>query len=260
MPLRDTPAIGTARNGSEPAQDAARRVRKTSEVVAMRIVKDIVDRGMVEGDRLPLEADMVRNYEVSRASLREALRILEAQGLIVLRPGRGGGPTVGASDPAHLARTATLYFHLDGTSYEEMFIAHLELECEVTAEAATNPDRRLVERTLRPFTDEAGQADGAPQRAHILAFHPSVASVCPNRVLVLLTNALAHIVRTHVLASMEPVHMHAAVAAEHGQLARAIIAGDEGRARTLTERHFRAQLDYYREHWPARLARPIEWR
>lgn len=261
MPLRDAPPIGTARNGSlEQGSDGPRRIRKTSEIVAMKIVKDIVDRGLVEGDRLPLEADMVRQYRVSRASLREALRLLEVQGLIALRPGRGGGPTVGAADPAHLARTATLFFHLDGTSYEELFLAHLELECEVTAKAATHPDRALVEELLSPFVAEVAPGDDALQRAHLREFHQRVIDACGNRVLHLVTNTLSHIVRTHVLASMEPVHMQAAVIAEHRQLARAIIAGNESRARSLTERHFRAQLDYYREQWSTRLARPIEWR
>src|SRR5688500_9697181 len=72
VPLRDAPHIGTAGPVTEQGGDGPRRVRKTSEVVAMQIVKDIVDRGLVEGDRLPLEAAMVRQYRVSRASLREA--------------------------------------------------------------------------------------------------------------------------------------------------------------------------------------------
>src|SRR5687768_6499818 len=105
VPLRDAPHVGTAGTvAGEQGSDGPRRIRKTSEVVAMQIVRDIVDRGLVEGDRLPLEAAMVRQYRVSRASLREALRLLEVQGLISLRPGRGGGPAVGAADPQHLAR------------------------------------------------------------------------------------------------------------------------------------------------------------
>ena len=261
MPLRDAPQIGTA--GTVPAEqgsDGPRRIRKTSEVVAMQIVRDIVDRGLVEGDRLPLEAAMVRQYRVSRASLREALRLLEVQGLISLRPGRGGGPAVGAADPQHLARTATLFFHLDGTSYEELFLAHLELECEVSGMAAANPDRDLVEKLLSPFAAEVDPADEELRRAHLREFHLRVVDACGNRVMHLVTNALSHIVRTHVLASMEPVHMQAAVIAEHRQLARAIIAGNEPRARALTERHFRAQLAYYRQQWASRLSRPIEWR
>lgn len=226
----------------------------------MQIVKDIVDRGLVEGDRLPLEAEMVQGYRVSRASLREALRLLEVQGLISLRPGRGGGPTVGAADPEHLARTATLFFHLDGTSYEELFQAHLEVECEVSAMAATNPDRARVEELLSRFEREVEPDDDALTRAHVREFHLRVADACGNGVLALVANTLSYIVRTHVLANMEPVHMHDTVIAEHRQLAKLIVSGDAARARHLTRRHFTAQLDYYRAHWASRLARPIEWR
>jgi DNA-binding FadR family transcriptional regulator len=261
VPLRDAPQIGTAGTAVvEQGGDGARRIRKTSEVVAMQIVKDIVDRGLVEGDRLPLEAAMVRQYRVSRASLREALRLLEVQGLISLRPGRGGGPVVGAADPQHLARTATLFFHLEGTSYDELFVAHLELECEVSALAAANPDRSRVEEVMSRFVEEVDPADEALIRAHVREFHLRIAGACGNGVIELIANTLSYIVRTHVLASMEPVHMHAAVIAEHRQLAKAIIAGNVQRARDLTRRHFRAQLDWYRQQWSSRLAGPIEWR
>ena len=93
-------------------QEERSRTVKASERVAQDIVRDIVRRGLQTGDRLPLEAAMVEEYGVSRTSLREALRILEVQGLISLKPGPGGGPVVGTVEPSHLARTAALYFHL----------------------------------------------------------------------------------------------------------------------------------------------------
>lgn len=224
----------------------------------MQIVEDIVAQGLGPGDRLPLEAAMVRDYRVSRASLREALRLLEVQGLISLRPGRGGGPTVGRVDAAHFARTATLFFHLEGTTYEELFLAHLELEVEASGMAAANPDRDLVRSLLSPFLDGA-RAGGTDDHAHLREFHRAVLDASGNRVFRLLTSSLSHIVRTHVLATMEPVHMREQIVAEHGQMARAIVSGHVGRARDLTERHFRAQLDFYRSQWAVRLQQPIEW-
>ena len=69
-----------------------RPVWKTSEVVAFAVARDIVEHGLRSGDRLPLEAEMVEQYGVSRESLREALRLLEAQGIVSIRRGPGGGP------------------------------------------------------------------------------------------------------------------------------------------------------------------------
>ncbi len=79
------------------------RPLKTSERVARDIVHDIAVQRLQPGDALPAEADMIGQYGVSRESLREALRLLEVQGLIAIRRGPGGGPTVGTVDPANLA-------------------------------------------------------------------------------------------------------------------------------------------------------------
>ena len=100
-------ASDASMNGAGGAgfEDGERRVAKTSETVALNLVRDIMARGLKTGDRLPLEAAMLQEYRVSRASLREALRLLEVQGLISLKPGPGGGPVVGRVDARHLART-----------------------------------------------------------------------------------------------------------------------------------------------------------
>src|SRR4051812_38735818 len=61
------------------ASDVQRTVWKTSEVVAFAVARDIVQLGLQHGDRLPLEAEMLEQYGVSRESLREALRLLELE-------------------------------------------------------------------------------------------------------------------------------------------------------------------------------------
>ena len=101
--------------------DHRRRTAKTAEHVALAIVHDIVAGGMATGDRLPSEAAMLTQYRVSRSSLREGLRLLEVQGLITLKPGPVGGAVVGTVDPRNLARISTLYLHLGGAHYRELF-------------------------------------------------------------------------------------------------------------------------------------------
>src|SRR5439155_15826548 len=119
--------------------------RKTSERIALEIVHDIVAQGLQAGDHLPLEAAMVEHYGVSRASLREALRLLEVQGLIALKPGPGGGPVVGSVDAPSLARTTTLYFHLGGMTYGELYQTQEMLEPLCAELAARHPDRETVQ-------------------------------------------------------------------------------------------------------------------
>src|SRR4029078_1313915 len=82
-------------SGGMLAPGVPRPVWKTSEVVAFAVARDIVDHGLQSGDGWLLEAEMVEQYHVSRESLREALRLLEAQGIVSIRRGPGGGPGLG---------------------------------------------------------------------------------------------------------------------------------------------------------------------
>jgi DNA-binding GntR family transcriptional regulator len=63
-----------------------------------------------------------------------------------------------------------------------------------------------------------------------------------------------------VLASMDPVELHAGIVAEHAAIAAAVADGDKPAAHRLTAEHFGAQHDFYRRTLPARLAQLIEWR
>ena len=103
-----------------------RRTEKISEIIAREIIRDC--RGMPPGTMLPSEAKLLELYRVSRASLREALRLLEVQGLIIMRPGPGGGPMVAEADSAHFGRMASLFFHMSGATYRQTLEARLNLE------------------------------------------------------------------------------------------------------------------------------------
>lgn len=80
------------------AGTAAGAHTKRSEMLASEIVEEIVSKALQPGDMLSSEATMVDQYDLG-ASLREAVRLLEAQGLVTMKPGPGGGPVVGTVDP-----------------------------------------------------------------------------------------------------------------------------------------------------------------
>src|ERR1700730_1070884 len=161
----------------------SRRSQKTSERVALDIVHDIVAQGLRVGARLPLEAAMIEQYGVSRASLREALRLLEVQGLIHLKPGPGGGPVVGSVDAANLARTATLYFHLGASTYGQLFETQVLLEPVVAQLAARHPDHRAA---MKPFLEPDAPESEREYRHQTTDFHEAVYRLAANPVLVLL--------------------------------------------------------------------------
>jgi GntR family transcriptional repressor for pyruvate dehydrogenase complex len=258
--------VGAGPNGFEKRpvrarvgfEDADRRVVKTSETVAINLVHDIVIRGLKAGDKLPLEPAMLQEYRVSRASLREALRLLEVQGLITIRPGPGGGPVVGSVDARHLARTASLYFHLGGMRYADIFATQEILEPICAQLAARHPDRA---QQMLPYLDTAATPNqGAAYHRITLEFHHAVYELAGNGVLGLLTNAITSIISSHITATMDPVELHDAIIEQHAEIARTISAGRDLKAQQLMADHFRAQHDYYQRNWPARFDELIEWR
>jgi GntR family transcriptional repressor for pyruvate dehydrogenase complex len=233
------------------------RPMKAAEVVAQAIVHDIVRRGLLTGAHLPAETAMAASYGVSRATLREALRILEVQGLISLKPGPGGGPLVGTVEPRNLARTAALYFHLGAARYRDVMEAQVELESSCAQLAARHPDRA---ESMQPWLATAFPSEIDAYREVTVGFHTTIYQLCANPVLSLLTQSVTHIVSDHVVQTMDPVDLRPAIVAEHCEIAAAISAGDCTLAAELTASHFERQHAYLREHSPDRVDDYIEWR
>src|SRR3990167_7145839 len=94
-----------------------RRNLKTAESVALEIVQDIVEQHLKPGARLPHEPEMLAQYRGSRSALREALRLLETQGLIAIRPGGGAGTGGGKAAASNLGRMGPLHFHMADVPY-----------------------------------------------------------------------------------------------------------------------------------------------
>ena len=233
------------------------RTVKASERVAQDIVRDIVRRGLATGDRLPLEAAMVEEYGVSRTSLREALRLLEVQGLISLKPGPGGGPVVGAVEPSHLARTAALYFHLSAATYADLMGAQVLMESTCARLAALNPER---EAFMAPWLEQELPDDTPTYRDVTVGFHGAVYEAAANPVLSLLTQSVTHTVTQHVVGTMDPVELRGQIVDEHEELARVIAKGDADDAGRMMAEHFAVQHAFLRKRSPARIEETVQWR
>src|SRR5262245_48871960 len=120
------------------------RTEKVPEMVARRILRDIVRRQLQPGDMLPAEAVMLQQFGVGRASLREALRILEIHGVIRIKPGPRGGPMVAPVEAADYARSMTVFLFRSGATYRDLCEARLIMEPVMAAQAAerATPEER----------------------------------------------------------------------------------------------------------------------
>lgn len=237
------------------------RPLKISETVARDIVRHITDDQLQPGDLLPSEAAMVEEYGVSRESLREGLRLLEVQGLITLRRGPHGGPMVATVDPANLGRISTLFYHLVGGTYRELFEAWVLFEVILAERAARHPDAAARLAAMGPYIDppEArnGELDDFVDAR--IAFHAAVASLDRNRVIGFNLQTVGHIVTHHIAVAGDPRLASQFIDDDHRLLARAIIAGQPTRARTLMEQHIENVAQFAIEQLGLQTSTFIEW-
>ena len=239
------------------------RPLKTAESVARDIVHDIIQEALQPGSPLPAEAAMLDQYGVSRESLREGLRLLEVQGLISIRRGPGGGPVVGTVDPANLGRVSTLYFHMSGATYAELFEAWQLAETTLAERASRNPDAEARAAAMAPYlaSDPPGTGEDDLERfvaAHA-GFHGAIAGLVANRVLELTLQTYGQIVSHHLATVQDPREIRQRLADDHLELARAVAAGHPRRARDLMDAHIAGVAAHNREQLGDRVDDFVEW-
>jgi len=122
------------------------RVPKTSEIVADHFRGQIVRGELGEGDSLPPEGQLMANLGISRPTLREAFRILEAENLISVVRGSRTGARVHAPSVELVSRYAGYVLQSLGTTIADLYQARLAIEPQVVRWLATKPDRLSVKR------------------------------------------------------------------------------------------------------------------
>ncbi|ATE66240.1 FadR/GntR family transcriptional regulator [Rhizorhabdus dicambivorans] len=236
-----------------------RRTMKTAEIVALDIVRDIVGRQLKPGDRLPLEAELLVQYGVSRSSLREALRLLETQGLIKIRPGPGAGTIVAEPSPRNLGRTMTLYFHLANVSYDELLRTWVLTEPLLAELAAQNPDKARRTELMSPYLGSTREGETIAISSG-LSFHDAVAELADNKALSITYRAIGFIVSDHMLVHKDRTALEPFIIDEHADLARAIIDGNAKKAGKLMRDHVQHVSDDFTAYWPRKVGERVLWR
>jgi GntR family transcriptional regulator, transcriptional repressor for pyruvate dehydrogenase complex len=239
-----------------------RRVMKTSELIARDIILDISEGGLKTGDSLPPEAEMLRHYEVGRASLREALRLLEVQGLVQIRAGAKGGPVVGAANAENLARMLTLFFGLAGATYDDLcdvLLIIYPLIAEVIAR------RKLTREQAQILRGAVERACGVPNprqlRSETLtSFHSLLTEFSGNTVWALLAEAIALVFADHIISATDSREFHAASIADHKEIADAVLTGNVAGAGKAMREHTERMITFYRAQNPGIFSQLIEWR
>lgn len=234
---------------------------KVSELIARRIVDEIISTPLKPGDMLRSETAMLEHYRVGRSSLREALLLLEVLGLINRKPGRKGGPVVGAVSASDFGSIATLYFRLGGITYRQLIESRLILQPISARLAAERRDPGLM-ATLTDLIDRAAAVDLADDRAYlsiILEYQSAVTSVSGNPILSLFGQMLGDIYSSRLANAVAPPAKRAKILETHNDIANAILAGDGALAESRARSHMEGTMKRLSKSLSGILDDVIEW-
>jgi DNA-binding FadR family transcriptional regulator len=187
---------GAARKAQRP------RLREKPQQIADELRRLIVSGQLAEGESLGREPDLVERFGVSRPSLREALRILEAEGLISVVRGMLGGVVVHAPDGRMTARTAALLLQARNVSLADVHEARSLLEPTAVRVVAALRSRRSAVAELRQLIDEQMRVITDPEafgRANA-RFHERLVALAGNQTLSIVAEMLNEIVARAVTA------------------------------------------------------------
>lgn len=109
-------------------QPGGSRRRKLGEVIAQKILSEIIERGWQAGEVLGTERELLVRYGISRATLREAIRQIERHGAAEMRRGAGGGLVVSAPAQGAVERAMSSFFELTRVSLAEQHEVREHLE------------------------------------------------------------------------------------------------------------------------------------
>jgi len=201
----------------------------------------------------------MEEFRVGRGTLREALRILEINGLISIKPGPGGGPVVESASTHDFGRMATLFFNASGMTLRELIEARLILEPVTARLAAERRDADGIAQ-LRAVVAFGETND---EDAYIRAttdFHSLVAKLAANGVISIFVLALAEVFHARVREIIFPKgRSRRSVVETHSEIAEAIIAGDADIAESLMYEHMKAYVRWVEKSHPSVINEVIEW-
>lgn len=228
------------------------RPTKTGEMIAERLRRQIARGELPIGARLPPEDELTVKFGIARTTLREALRILESQGLLEIRRGRTGGPVVTMPRIDSLAEGLAVTLQLQGTTAGDLDAARQLLEPQLAARLAESHDEEDL-AALHASAEQAATAAAASDRVAFasaaLAVHETLISRAGNVTLATVSGLLHSLVARYYARSAARStdgQMHRAVRS-YRKLVRLIEAGDSKAA----EEHWRQQMSFTIEGWHA---------
>lgn len=243
--------------GTESDWAPVRRVRAHEQVIE-QVQAKILDGELRVGTKLPSERDLVEALGVSRASVREALRALEAMGIVDARGGSGrdSGSVISGRSTEALGTVLRMHVALAGIALEDLIEVRILLERHAAAGAARRHDPTDVAALRRLVAGmRAGGESSAEFNGLDTEFHVSIARSSGNALTAMLMQALRDAVTSEMVRAFTAIEdwrpVGERLVLEHGATVDAIEDAQPAAAADLVEAHIRA---FYRDQLASRSA------
>lgn len=221
--------------------------RRAFEEILYQLEEAITAGHLSAGDKLPSERELATRFQVSRTSVREALRVLEALGVVSVRRGAENGATLLQEPGNALAQILRFHLALEHVSMNSLLEFRIALEswaAELAAARRTLDELAGAEELLDRMDEELD----APGFLELdLAFHVQLARACGNELAgLVMEGCRSAIARTMLQATLQAgdwPSIRQKLRRQHRRLLDAIREGDAERASRLVGEHLR---DFYR--------------
>jgi len=237
-----TPPAGSGGKRESPLR-AIKRTQRNEEV-RLQIEQAIRRGDFGPGERLPSERELVETFGVSRVSVREAIRSLEALGLVRVYQGRGAFVTDRRSG---LGEPMARWLDVHRDEVLELLAVRGALDEQAAAAAVEHADDAglaAVTAAHHAFTDAV--AHGASKEELValdVDLHVAIADASGNRLLYDLLSDLHHYLAESRYLAFAPKGRPESSAAEHAEIVAALVDRDAAAARAATARHIAAVRD-----------------
>ncbi|RGE19270.1 FadR/GntR family transcriptional regulator [Leucobacter sp. wl10] len=199
--------------------------------------------GMEPGTPLGTEGELAEQFNVSRITVRDAVRSLEAMGIVEVRVGARGGVRIAQSDLTVFSDALAVQAHLLGVEWSEITEAMRLIEPQAARLAAERAEESDIAR-LEELVEAQRAAKHDPETFRVFAadFHSAIAESTGNRPLYVALKALRTSEERLLIPSAVP-RIADEVIASHAELCEAIRAADADEAERLMTEHLRADAE-----------------
>jgi GntR family transcriptional regulator, transcriptional repressor for pyruvate dehydrogenase complex len=222
--------------------------QKVFAAVVEQLRMDILSDRRKVGSKLPRESELADQFGVSRTPIREALRVLEMQGLVYVYHGYGGGMFVKALDDQPLADAFQTSLQAGRTDTADVYEARIVLEPMLTRLAIERGGSTLVDQLAANVERCHAVLDEAKQRSTFdMNFHFILADHAANPVLASIVRSLWTLVADLDERALAPSSRSAVMATHttHTEIVAAARRGEASQAERIMIAHLLSLRDYY---------------